>query len=98
MRVPAILLALSAASMSSGCVAVAVAGAGMVAVQDRSIGRAIDDTSAAGQVKARLMALDGAALEDLHRAGHLLALFMAAASLSQLGALVDRQNLTLGDG
>ena len=58
MRVPAILLALSAASMSSGCVAVAVAGAGMVAVQDRSIGRAIDDTSAAGQVKARLMALD----------------------------------------
>lgn len=46
----------------------------------------------------RLMALDGAALEDLHRAGHLLPLFMAAASLSQLGALVDRQNLTLGDG
>ena len=39
-----------------------------------------------------------AALEDLHRAGHLLPLFMAAASLSQLGALVHRQNLTLGDG
>ena len=64
MRVPAFLFALGAASLSSGCVAaagVAVAGAGMVAVQDRSLGRAIDDTTASGQVKTRLMALDGAA-------------------------------------
>ena len=64
MRVPALLFALGAASMSSGCVAVgaaAVAGAGMVAVQDRSLGRAIDDTTASGQVKTRLMALDGGA-------------------------------------
>ena len=64
MRVPALLFALGAASLSSGCVAaagVAAAGVGMVAVQDRSLGRAIDDTSASGQVKTRLMALDSGA-------------------------------------
>ena len=48
--------------------------------------------------EGRLMALDGAALAELHGAGHLLPLFMAAASLSQFGALVDRKNAVLGHG
>jgi osmotically-inducible protein OsmY len=61
MRLPAALLVLSAATLSSGCVAiggVAAAGAGMVAVQDRTIGRSLDDATASNTVKARLMALD----------------------------------------
>ncbi len=61
MRVPAVLLALSAAAMSSGCVAatglVAVSAA-TVAVQDRTLGRSIDDATASSTVKTRLMALD----------------------------------------
>ena len=64
MRVPVLLLALGAASMSSGCVAaagVAAIGVGMVAMQDRSLGRAIDDATASSEVKTRLMALDGGA-------------------------------------
>lgn len=64
MRTTAVLLALSASALSSGCVAVtgaaAVAG-GMVAVQDRTIGRSLDDAAASNTVKARLMALDNAA-------------------------------------
>lgn len=64
MRTPALLLVLGAASLSSGCVAatgmVAAAG-GMVAVQDRTIGRSLDDATASNTVKARLMALDNAA-------------------------------------
>ena len=38
----------------------------------------------------RLARLDGTALERLHRAGHLQAIYMAVASLSQLRALIDR--------
>jgi hypothetical protein len=38
----------------------------------------------------RLAALGGDALAQLHRAGHLQAAYMAIASLSQLGPLVDR--------
>ncbi len=38
----------------------------------------------------RLQALDGGALEQLSRAGHLQAAYMAVASLSQMRALVDR--------
>ena len=40
----------------------------------------------------RLQALDGAALDELHREGHLMPLFMALASLSNLGDLVARKN------
>ena len=40
----------------------------------------------------RLAALDGAALERLHRAGHLQAIYMVLASLSQFRALIDRKN------
>jgi len=61
MRVPALILALGAASMSSGCVAaagLAAVSAATVAVQDRTLGRSIDDATASSTVKARLMALD----------------------------------------
>lgn len=61
MRVPALLLALSAAGLSSGCVAVtgvAAVSAATVAVQDRTLGRSIDDATASSTVKTRLMALD----------------------------------------
>jgi len=40
----------------------------------------------------RLAALEGAALERLHRAGHLQAIYMVLASLSQFRALIDRKN------
>lgn len=40
----------------------------------------------------RLAGLPGAALQGLARAGHLQAIFMAVASLSQLRALIERQN------
>jgi hypothetical protein len=40
----------------------------------------------------RLAALDGAALDRLHRAGHLQAIYMVLASLSQFRALIDRKN------
>ena len=44
----------------------------------------------------RLRALDGSALGDLHRDGHLLPIFMALASHGNLPALVARKNATLG--
>lgn len=40
----------------------------------------------------RLRALDGAALESLHREGHLEAIYMALASLSRLRDLIERTN------
>ena len=40
----------------------------------------------------RLRALDGAALSELHRAGHLESAYMAIASLSQFRDLVERMN------
>ncbi|WUR13271.1 SapC family protein [[Empedobacter] haloabium] len=40
----------------------------------------------------RLAALDGAALARLHQAGHLQAVYMAIASLSQFRALIGRKN------
>lgn len=42
--------------------------------------------------EARLAALDGAALGELHAAGHLLPIFMAVASLGRVNALVARKN------
>lgn len=46
----------------------------------------------------RLNALDGAVLERLSKAGHLLAIYMAVASLSNFRALIERQNrLYAGD-
>jgi len=44
----------------------------------------------------RLAALDGAQLERLNRAGHLLPVFMVIASLSNIRALVERKNRRLG--
>lgn len=40
----------------------------------------------------RLQALDGAALADLHAAGQLMPIFMALASLGNIGALIARKN------
>lgn len=45
--------------------------------------------------EARLRALDGAALGTLHADGHLLPIFMALASLSNIAALVERKNRAL---
>lgn len=46
----------------------------------------------------RLGGLDGAALGELHRDGHLTPIFMAMASLANLGALVARKNRAMGLG
>jgi hypothetical protein len=48
--------------------------------------------------EARLRALDAEALGALHAAGHLMPIFMALASLSQLSALVARKNRRLAGG
>lgn len=48
--------------------------------------------------EAKLRALDADALSRLHAAGHLMPIFMALASLSQLAALVARKNRRLGGG
>lgn len=48
--------------------------------------------------EARLRALDAGALGALHTAGHLMPMFMALASLSQLSVLVERKNSRLGGG
>lgn len=48
--------------------------------------------------EARLRALDAAALGALHAAGHLMPMFMALASLSQLTELVARKNRRLTGG
>ena len=46
----------------------------------------------------KLRALETGAINELHSAGHMIAIFMALASLSNLGALVERKNAGLGDG
>lgn len=46
----------------------------------------------------RLRALDGAALGALQRDDHLMPIFMAMASLSNLGALIARKNRATGRG
>jgi hypothetical protein len=46
----------------------------------------------------RLAALDGAALDRLHRAGHLQPIYMAIASLSNFRRLIDRKNRRHADG
>jgi hypothetical protein len=46
----------------------------------------------------RLRALDPGALAALHAEGHLMPIFMALASLSNIGALVARKNRAMGHG
>lgn len=46
----------------------------------------------------RLVGLDGDELGELHRAGYLMPIFMALASLSNLAELVRRKNLRMGLG
>ncbi|MCR5871326.1 MULTISPECIES: SapC family protein [unclassified Sphingomonas] len=46
----------------------------------------------------RLRALDGDALGDLHRDGHLMPLFMAVASIGNFTALIARKNRRNADG
>ncbi|HWA01300.1 MAG TPA: BON domain-containing protein [Caulobacterales bacterium] len=61
MRTMLTLAALTACGLSSGCVTAAVgaaAGVGVVALQDRTIGEALDDATASNEVKARLLAAD----------------------------------------
>ena len=46
----------------------------------------------------RLVELDGAALGELHKADHLMPIFMALASLSNLAKLARRKDRRLQDG
>lgn len=46
----------------------------------------------------RLRGLDAAALGDLHAMGHLMPIFMAIASIGNLGKLVARKNRRIGHG
>lgn len=46
----------------------------------------------------KLIALGADALGELHRDGHLMPIFMALASLSNISELVDRKNRRLSDG
>ena len=46
----------------------------------------------------RLAALDGAAVADLHGAGHLLPIFMAVASVGNIGDLIVRKNRRIAHG
>ena len=46
----------------------------------------------------RLQALDGGALGELHGEGHLMRIFMALASLSNLSVLIERKNRRDGHG
>ncbi|WP_375404157.1 SapC family protein [uncultured Sphingomonas sp.] len=46
----------------------------------------------------RLRALDAAALGDLHAGGHLMPIFMALASLANLGELIARKNRRVAHG
>jgi len=48
--------------------------------------------------EAKLQALEPGALADLHAAGHLMPIFMAVASLSNIAALVERKNRRVSDG
>ncbi|MDK2760611.1 MAG: SapC family protein [Sphingopyxis sp.] len=48
--------------------------------------------------EARVQALDAAALGALHADGHLMPMFMAMASLSQLSVLIERKNSRLRGG
>jgi hypothetical protein len=48
--------------------------------------------------EAKLQALEPGALAELHPAGHLMPIFMAVASLSNIAALVERKNRRLGHG
>jgi osmotically-inducible protein OsmY len=65
MRTPLLILAAAGAcALQSGCVAaggVAAATVGMAAMQDRTVGRSIDDATGSSEVKTRLLALDRAA-------------------------------------
>jgi hypothetical protein len=45
----------------------------------------------------RLRGLDAVALDDLHRGGHLMPIFMALASQGHLPRLIARKNQTLGN-
>lgn len=66
-----------------------------IAFVDGSAGR-LDGLHAIAE--ETLAALDGEALAELHRAGHLQPVFMAVASLSQLSALIARRNARLTAG
>ncbi len=65
MRTPfLIFVAAGACALQSGCVAaggIAAATVGMAAMQDRTVGRSIDDAAGSSEVKTRLLALDRAA-------------------------------------
>lgn len=66
MRTPALMLALGALSFTAGCstatgFVAGAAGASRSMVQDGTLGRSIDDATAANSVRSKLMAMDRAA-------------------------------------
>jgi osmotically-inducible protein OsmY len=69
MRAPfAILAAFASSTAVSGCVTAALgtaASVGVYAMQDRTIGEGIDDAAASQQVKARLLAADARAFQEV---------------------------------
>ncbi|MES1157229.1 MAG: BON domain-containing protein [Alphaproteobacteria bacterium] len=74
MRALFTLAALTACGLSSGCAVVAVgavAEGGVIAMQQRTLGQAVDDATASNEVKARLFAADheGFAHVDVEVAG-----------------------------
>lgn len=48
--------------------------------------------------EAKLQALDGTAIGELHAAGHLMPIFMALASIGRIGELVQRKNRRMRHG
>jgi hypothetical protein len=46
----------------------------------------------------KLRALEAGAVAELHAEGHLMPIFMALASLSNISAMVDRKNRRMGHG
>lgn len=66
-----------------------------ITLNDGSVNRLVGFHAIAEE---RLQALDGAALAELHAAGHLMPVFMALASLGQFAELIARKNRKLAGG
>lgn len=66
-----------------------------ITLADRSVNRLVGYHAINEE---RLQQLDAAALGDLHEAGYLLPVFMALASLSNIGALIARKNAGVKHG
>lgn len=66
-----------------------------ITLADRSVNRLVGYH---GIAEERLQQLDAAAVGDLHDAGHLMPIFMALASLSNVAELIARKNMRIAHG